>query len=241
MNRFKISLLTGLLIPLLQLNAIAAPITAIDDPFDNDWLIAGAGTGWFTGTSPHGGLDRLAGTHLFHRGDNNTSQRIFKHFETDDFTAEGQTTFNNTNLFIAGEYTISLMVGHPEHNWTSAGFTSTNDLNFFLTTGSGTDEFWEDRIPHTYASVIEKPIPALTNWVMWSVTYSIDENTLNNNGDPVIGMPIGMLIDSPQTGNNRGFSLDDMQLTYIPEPSSVVMLVLGAAGMFAVRRRLIVS
>lgn len=90
-----------------------------------------------------------------------------------------------------------------------------------------------------------------TGWARWEATFSQSSVTVNvdydingtfdftytESGPAAIGAFGDLRIHSPVASNGGGFSVDNIRLEVVPEPSTWAFLTAGAAGLFLLRRR----
>ena len=83
------------------------------------------------------------------------------------------------------------------------------------------------------ATTFTNNVPDVGEWVLAVKTYTIATN------DPDIGKQLVVELTNPQGGQYEA-NFDNLSLTYVPEPSSITLSLLGGAMSFAIfiRRRL---
>lgn len=77
------------------------------------------------------------------------------------------------------------------------------------------------------------PLPAQGAWIQWMLDYTVPV------GDPRIGQTLGFTISDTGTGGNGAFDSLDITFQAVPEPSSVILFLVGMAalGYHVCRRR----
>lgn len=127
---------------------------------------------------------------------------------------------------IAGTYTVTFSIGSQD----TFAYQEPTVLLLADTDDSGTYN-WNDRILVGIVSSVT-PTPGDGEWVTWTITYSIDESTVNAGGASVVGHEVGLLIFA--TLDNSGYAFDNLTITAaVPEPETNAAL-LGACAILGV-------
>lgn len=240
MKRFSIVFASMILVGIFAGVVQATPIVVFSDPVEgplvsnwtNDWQRVGSylgppadglanfpDPGTFAGLSPTEG-DTFWSGHRDADGDGGTKQ-------------VGMRKFFPEATFTTGVYTITMDIGLGDgFTWNAPGIYLVADVDH-----DGVYN-WNDRVALTE---VLNPQPSAGEWVQWVYELEVDQNTVTGGGgDAVMGARMGFLIIR-SIGEEEGYAFDNLEVTYIPEPSSVALLLLGVAGVFAARRRLVTA
>lgn len=127
----------------------------------------------------------------------------------------------------AGNYTFTVWIGERQ-DLGSVGWAPSLG-QFDLLVANGPD--FVNATAVTYATFTGGSIAA-GQWGQFTKTYTIASN------DPLIGRQLVVRLLNPQIGNYES-NFDKPVLTFqaVPEPATAGMLLLGGAGLFALRRR----
>jgi hypothetical protein len=223
----------------------AASVVTIE--IDDD-VAGGGGTGW---TQIDGGAGNYTKDNLV-ADDGTMMWGVSNKNNVDGMLYNSYETISGSKIQ-AGTYTLELRVG----NGNSFAFSGLNDISTSTNTDQGvaagffstvtTDaeatknnmytEF--NGVEGVTYSVLADTSPedglsaALTadNWVTWTFTWTISENSSVVDGDFYFGV-------YEKTGGNGSAFFDDSTLTFtaIPEPATIGMLGMGAVALMAFRR-----
>ncbi len=215
----------------------ASPIVIVEDLFDgynaNIAWTAVANTGGFW-SATQGGLTPQIGANYYNIWNTPAWQRYQKSFTESNFTDEGKAVFGGSNdyKFLAGTYEVTMYLGLSSQDGVQF---SSSGLIAYLSIMSGAPS--GDRIYSTAKDT--SAIPNAGEWVEWTFTFDIDENTLTENGTLVLGQSMGGYVQIQGAGTNY-IAVDGFKVTYTPVPEAAhAAVLLGALVLVGVivRRR----
>lgn len=171
----------------------SSAISILDAMENNDGWTAITGGGF---TSSVGGLSPVEGNTLFYARTSSSGNRgAWKYFEEAEFTE--------------GNYHVSLWAGCQND------YAFTDNVTFLLMADANHDGAYQysERILDG-RSIISEPIPASGEWAKWQYIYSITEDTVTVDNDPVVGCRIGLFVLSAL--DNSGYSVDSLSICSSP-------------------------